>query len=150
MLVHYSTMHHDALTKVLLVLSCCQLLSGSEASNRPCERLPSDLVDDDFKKLHLVDLYNQPDAMFNSKVANACNLEYVDVKYMQVEVNVFPIYLYPLYFFFSAPHSFLPSFLPSFTFRPERLRSICGLDILATVYLMTCSKQQLKGLLVTI
>ena len=44
----------------------------------PCHVLP-ETDDEDFMKLTLVDLYNDPDDFFYSDVAKHCNLKYIDL-----------------------------------------------------------------------
>ena len=53
-------------------------------ADRPCEKFPTELVDEQFKKLNLVDLNNDYASVFNTRVAKACNINYIDVKHMQV------------------------------------------------------------------
>ena len=79
--------YHNVLLIIFIVVSSLLYVRSDTVDHRPCEKFPSTLADDKFKRLNLIDLYNQPASMFNTKVGEECNLEYIDVKYMQVSTR---------------------------------------------------------------
>ena len=67
-------MDGSSLSLVLLI----SVIFISSVLSDPCHVIPES-NDEDFMKLTLVDLYNDPEDFFYSDVAKKCNLKYIDL-----------------------------------------------------------------------